>query len=136
MFLRTLITTLILLAPASLFAQDELNDGAELKVQRVSQHELKGTVNGQKVTVRLMGLNCNTKKSSNAVKKIIGGKNVILRSDKSFLPIVKDQHDRYVAYVETVQGEDLGHALVKSGACTVAGWKISHPKQQLYASTK
>lgn len=131
--LTLFITLAVFLTPMTAWANDELQDGTELRIERVNKHEITGKVNGKRVKIRLMGVDCHTKKSTKKIRKV-AGKTVVLRSDKSFLPILKDNQDRYVAYVETKKGEDVGHALVKSGLCTGADWALSHPKKQLYAS--
>ncbi|GEM_PF-5229742 len=128
-----LVLPCLLLFSPSAFADDfEVADKTEMKITRVDQHTLTGVVSGRKVKVRLLGLTCSAKKSTKRISKLVKGKKVILRSDKAFLPILKDTQDRFVAYVD-FKGADLGATLIEKGIC-VGTTNRTHPKEASYAS--
>ena len=129
----TIVILLLTATPAFANGDLELTDKTTVKVIKVEKETLIASHNGNEIRVRLLGLQC-AGKATRLSTKLVKGKNVTLRSDKSFLPILMDNHNRYVAYVELENGSDLGTKLVKSGACDGGSWKTAHPKKQLYAS--
>ncbi len=117
---------------SSSFADDlDLADKTELKIVKVEKHVLSGILDGKEIKVRLLGLTCESKKSTKTLSKMLVGEKVVLRSDSNFLPILKDTRNRFVAYVDH-EGADLGTRLVDKGICIGAGDR-PHPKKAEYA---
>lgn len=131
---RTLLLFAFLTFVPSIATADDLTDSTEAKVIKiVSGDEFVVEVDKKRVTVRVLGIDCNGQ-SRAAATQLIGRKTIVLRSDKGFLPILQDQKGRYVAYVQTTDGDDFGAEMLKTKHCSTADWKIPHPRIQTYAS--
>lgn len=136
-FTRTVVAFLLVsfTMPSAAFAEDEIVDRTAARVERVESGDVlvvKLAGSSESVRVRVLGIDCG-KSARGAASELIASKEVSLRSDKPFLPILQDQLGRYVAYVETTDGEDFGLEMLKSGKCTNKDWKIPHPKGAQYA---
>lgn len=134
---RALVAFLLvsLTLPAAAFAEDEIVDRTAAHVERVESGDVlvvKLAGSSERVKVRVLGIDC-AKSARGAASELVASKDVNLRSDKPFLPILQDQLGRYVAYVETTDGGDFGLQMLKSGKCTNKDWKIPHPKGAQYA---
>ena len=92
---------------------------------------------GQKVTIRVLGINCPDTRGGYALanKKLLD-EVVTLESDKSFLPILKDQNGNFVAYVRLDDGSDYGEMMISHGFCTDENWSIPHPRAEAYKEAR
>lgn len=132
---QLLIASLLILLPTAGWAED-VPDQSEAKVVKVESGEVlvvQLAESKKRVKVRVLGVECGAKARSTAAQ-LVGGSSVVLRSDKGFLPILEDQFGRYVAYVQTQDGRDLGLEMLKAGACSSEDWKLAHPRVTEYAS--
>ena len=130
-----LLTFTIAGLPAAASA-DDIPDRTEAKVVKIESGEVlvvQLADSNKRVKVRVIGIDCNSK-SRNAAAQLVGRSTIMLRSDKGFLPLLEDQFGRYVAYVQTTDGRDLGLELIKTGSCSTTQWTLPHPKTNEYAS--
>lgn len=136
-FFRVLsvIALLTVAAPATALADDLPND-AKAQVEKIESGEVlivKLEDSSKRVKVRVIGIECDNR-SKSAAAHLVGRQEIVLKSDKSFLPILQDQMGRYVAYVQMGDGRDFGEEMLRSGQCSTQGWNIPHPKKATYAS--
>ncbi len=130
----------IFLMPAICWAQDDVMHGAKMKVTSVvNGQEIQGVLeNGQEVTVRIMGIDCPTgkagKKALKIAKRLMKGKTVTLESTNEHFPLLLDNRNRLVAYVQLPNGEDLASSILEKGSCTGEMWSMNHPRQTEYAT--
>lgn len=125
-------------APATALADDIPNDtrGEVEKIESGEVLVVKLADGSKRVKVRVIGIECEGSRSKSAAAQLVGRTEIVLKSDKSFLPILQDQNDRYVAYVEMKDGRDFGMEMLRSGQCSTHGWNIPHPKKASYASVE
>ncbi len=138
-FLRILSVAALLtvVAPATALA-DDIPNATKGQVEKIESGEVlvvKLADNSKRVKVRVIGIECQNP-SRSAAAQLVGRQEIVLKSDKSFLPILQDQYGRYVAYVEMDDGRDFGMEMLRSGQCSTDGWSIPHPKKSTYASVE
>lgn len=132
-----LLTVLLFAGVPATAAADDVPDQANARVVKVESGEviivqLEGA--RTRIKVRIIGIDCNDKKSRTVAATLVGREDIVLRSDKGFLPILEDQFGRYVAYVQMSDGRDLGLEMLKTGHCSTTQWKLPHPRVTEYAS--
>lgn len=138
LFARVVAAALLVslaLPSAALASDEDLADQTSAKVEKIEAGDVlvvKLAESSQRVKVRVLGIDCS-KSARSAASALVKSKEISLRSDKPFLPILQDQFGRYVAYVETTDGRDFGLEMLKSGQCTNKDWKLPHPKRTEYA---
>ena len=129
---------LALTALSSTAFADDIPDQSAGKVVKVESGEVivvRLADSNETIKVRLLGIHCSASSRSSA-SKLVARSSVVLRSDKGFLPLLQDQHGRYVAYVQMKDDRDLGLELLKTGRCSTEEWGRPHPRGTEYASVE
>lgn len=135
-YLRTLILLALVLSIPSLAFADDVPDQSKAKVVKIESGEVivvRLADSKKQIKVRVIGIDCDGS-SRSAAAQLVGRQNIVLRSDKGFLPLLEDQFGRHVAYVTMKDGRDLGLELLKSGQCSTKQWNLPHPRVTEYAS--
>ena len=132
--LSLLLVVLFAIVPSAALADDVPSDskGKVVKVESGEVIVVQLADSKKRIKVRVLGIDCNIASRGTAARVV--GQTITLRSDKGFLPLLEDQFGRYVAYVQTGDGRDLGLELLKSGHCSTKDWTFPHPRVTEYAS--
>lgn len=129
-------------APTVATADAQLMNGQAVEIVKVREGEVYlGRVvdTGEKVDIRLLGVDCNRdqdRAASSFARERLVGQIVTVTSENPPIPPAMDQFDRWIVYLELEDGGDYGAELLGSGNCTAKTWSMRHPRKSEYESVE